>query len=192
MRSSHRCWRHQSGFTLAELLVALSLLTIIAAGIAQLFAVTVQDARAARDQTMTMMLAKEKMEQLRALTWRVDSAGAAVSDLTTDLSRSPPDAGGSGLGASPAGALDTNTAGFVDFLDGKGGWVGAGTGPPPAATYIRRWSIEPLPSDPGNSLLLRVLVTTRIRDSGGAAAGGPRFRRADEALLVTIRTRKAE
>jgi hypothetical protein len=40
--------------------------------------------------------------------------------------------------------------------------------------------------------LLHVLVTTRIRDAGAAAAGQARFRRADEALLVTIRTRKAE
>ncbi|MGE5835098.1 MAG: type IV pilus modification PilV family protein [Acidobacteriota bacterium] len=192
MLASRRRRRDQAGFTLVELLVALSLLTIVAAGIAQLFAVTVRDARAARDQTMTMMLAMQKMEQLRGLTWRVDSAGGAVSDLTTDLSRSPPDASGSGLGASPAGTLDTNTAGFVDFLDSNGRWVGTGTGPPPAATYLRRWSIEPLPSDPGNSLLLRVLVTTRIRDAGATAAGQARFRRADEALLVTIRTRKAE
>ena len=184
--------RHEAGFTLVELLVALSLLTVIAAGIAQLFAITVRDARAARDQTMTVILASQKMEQLRALTWRVDSAGAAVSDLTTDLSRSPPDASGSGLGPSPAAALDTNTAGFVDFLDSKGRWVGTGASPPPVATYIRRWSVGPLPSDPGNSLVLRVLVTTRIRDGGVAAAGQPRFRRADEALLVTIRTRKAE
>lgn len=183
--------RHATGFTLVEVLVALALLTVIATGVAVLFAVAIRDARAARDQTTTVVLASQKMEQLRSLTWGLDTAGAVVSDLTTDLSRSPPDASGSGLSPSPAGVLDVNTPGFVDFLDSRGQWTGTGSVAPPAATYIRRWSIEPLASDPANSLLFQVLVTTRMRDSTTGAGGPARSRRADEALLVTIKTRKA-
>ena len=44
---------------------------------------------------------------------------------------------------------------------------------------------------PLSLLLLQVLVTTRMRDSAAAAGAPARSRRADEALLVTIKTRKA-
>jgi prepilin-type N-terminal cleavage/methylation domain-containing protein len=191
MHALRRLRRNETGFTLIEVLVALSLLSAIATGVAVLFVIAIRDAHAARDQTTTVVLACQKMEQLRGLTWAFDAAGTGVSDLTTDLSRSPPDASGSGLSPSPGGSLDVNTAGFVDFLDNKGRWVGTGSVAPPAATYIRRWSIETLPSDPGNSLVLQVLVTTRIRDSAAGAGGRARSRRTDEALLVTVKTRKA-
>jgi len=57
--------------------------------------------------------------------------------------------------------------------------------------YIRRWSIEPLPTNPNNTLVLQVLVTTVKRESEMAGAQGPRRRMADDALIVSVKTRKA-
>ena len=184
LRSSER------GFTLLEVLVALVVVAITAAGVAGLFSVAMRDARAARDQTATALMAMAKMEELRALTWRFDaSTGAPRSDLTTDLSRSPPDSSGTGLSSTNA-TLERNTPGSVDYLDIRGRWVGNGSSPPPDATYIRRWQVESLPANP-DSLLLRVLVTTVMRDSTPVPAGQTRTRRPDETLIVSVRTRKA-
>ena len=178
------------GFTLIEVLVALVLLTVAATGLSVLFVVSLRDARAARDQTMAMVLGVERMEELRGLTWGLDATGGPMTDVTTDLGRSPPDAAGNGLGPSPANSLDVSTPGYVDYLDGRGQWVGTGATPPAAAVYIRRWQIETLPGAP-DTLLLRVLVTTRVRDAPSLSSGQPRTRRADEALIVTLKTRKA-
>jgi hypothetical protein len=58
--------------------------------------------------------------------------------------------------------------------------------------YIRRWSIEPLPTNPNNTLILQVLVT-RWRSRGVAdteeANGGRRL--PDEARIISVKTRKA-
>lgn len=59
----------------------------------------------------------------------------------------------------------------VDYLDRSGRPVGNAA----AATYRRRWLVDPLPVDPDNSLLIQVIV------------GGRR----DEARIAGVRTRKA-
>ena len=58
------------------------------------------------------------------------------------------------------------------------------------AVYIRRWTIEPLPTNPNNTLILQVLVFSRNdRDAGGS---GPVLNRVrDEARLVSVKTRKS-
>lgn len=186
-----------AGFTVVEVLVSLLLIAVTAIGTAQLFAVSIRATHAARSQTSTTVLATQKLEQLRALTWGFDDAGTGlpVSDTTTDLSQDPPTNGGSGLNPSPAGTLSSNVAGYVDYLSGRGQWVGTGPNPPATAVFIRRWSIEPLPTNPNNTLVLQVLVTTVTRESQGAAAaaaaGGSRRRMADDALVVSVKTRKA-
>jgi prepilin-type N-terminal cleavage/methylation domain-containing protein len=181
------------GFTLIEVMIAMMLITIMAMGIAALFGVSIKATHAARHQTSTTTLAEQKMEQLRALTWGYDDSGQylPVSDTTTDLSQSPPTGAGNGLNPSPATALDSNTPGYVDYLDERGQWVGTGTTPPPNATFIRRWSIRPLPTNPNNTLLMQVLVTTVLREQEVQNAGGSRRRYADDALITTVKTRKA-
>ena len=187
-----------AGFTVIEVLVSLLLIAVTAAGTAQLFAVSMRATHAARNQTSTTVLASQKLEQLRSLTWGFDDAGTGlpVSDTTTDLSQDPPINGGSGMNPSPAGTLGSNVAGYVDYLDGRGRWVGTGPNPPATAVFIRRWSIEPLPTNPNNTLVLQVLVTTVKRELQGggaaaAAAGGQRRRLADDARVVSVKTRKA-
>jgi prepilin-type N-terminal cleavage/methylation domain-containing protein len=182
-----------SGFTIVEVLVALLIIAVMAAGTAQLFAVSIRATHAARNQTSTTVLAAQKMEQLRSLTWGFDEAGSGlpVSDLTTTLAAEPPSGAGAGLNPSPPGTLDQNVAGYVDYLDPRGQWVGTGAAPPATAVYIRRWSIEPLPTNPNNTLVFQVLVTTVKRESEAPGAAGGRRRMADDALLVSVKTRKA-
>jgi prepilin-type N-terminal cleavage/methylation domain-containing protein len=186
--------RRDEGFSLVEVLVAMVLTSIIALGVAQMFVLAVRANLAARHQTSTTVLAAQKMEALRSLTWGFDDDGLGlpVSDTTTDLSAEPNTATGNGLNPSPVDSLDANRPGYVDYLDGRGTWIGGGGTPPPATVYIRRWSIQPLPTNPNNTLILQVLVTTVIRENQVAGASSTRARHADDALIATVKTRKAK
>jgi prepilin-type N-terminal cleavage/methylation domain-containing protein len=182
-RQSHR----DDGFTLAEICVAMMLIAIVATGVAALCTLAIAVCDAARVQTSAVMLANQKIEQLRALTWTIDAAGVAASDWSSDLSRDPASAAGAGLGASPADSLDANVAGYVDFLNAAGEWVGTGASPPPLARYIRRWRVKPMAGD-SDALVLQVLVTTPRQDR---LAPRPRRRLAGDALVTTVLVRKA-
>jgi hypothetical protein len=90
---------------------------------------------------------------------------------------------------SPPGALDENTPGFVDFLDDRGRWVSAGPAAPPAAVFVRRWSIEPPADGSPDSLVLQVLVRPVVEDV--PAAGRRPVIGRSEGRLLTLRTRVA-
>jgi len=181
------------GFSLVETLVAMGLLTTVSLGVAQLFALSTRANVIAKGQTSTTAMAEQKLEQLRALTWGFDLTGQGLplSDTTTNLAVMPPMHDGSGLNPSPSDALEQNTPGFVDFLNGNGAWVGTGSTPPASAVYIRRWSITPLPTNPNNTLVIQVLVTPVTSEQARATSAFTRTRMAGDALLVTVRTRKA-
>lgn len=194
MRLAESVSSRNEGFSLVEVLVAVGLLTTVSLGVAQLFAVATDANVNAKALTSTSMLAAQKMEQLRALTWGFDDEEAALglplSDTTTDLSQYPATAGGNGLNPSPAGTLNSNVPGYVDYLDRFGNWVGTGSTPTPGAVFIRRWSIEPLPTNPNNTLIFQVLVTTVRREAANDGVG-PRGRLPQDAWLVSVKTRKA-
>ena len=181
------------GFSLVEVLVAMGLLTVVSLGVAQLFALATRANVIAKGQTSTTAMAQQKLEQLRGLTWGFDLAGQGLplSDTTTNVSVDPPAHNGSGLNPSPTDSLEQNTVGFVDFLDGAGTWVGTGSNPPASAVYIRRWSIQPLPTNPNNTLVIQVLVTPVASEAARVGSSFTRTRMAGDALLVTVRTRKA-
>jgi prepilin-type N-terminal cleavage/methylation domain-containing protein len=181
------------GFSLVEVLISMGLLTAVSLGVAQLFALSTRANLIAKGQTSTTAMAEQKVEQLRGLTWGFDlqGQGLPLSDTTTNLAVYPPAHNGSGLNPSPIDALEQNTAGFVDFLDGSGAWVGTGTTPPASAVYIRRWSIQPLPTNPNNTLVIQVLVTPIALEATRVQTAFTRTRMAGDALLVTVRTRKA-
>lgn len=180
------------GFSLIEVLISVSLLATVSLSVAKLFAMATSATLNAKEQTSTAILAAQKMEQIRGLTWGFESEeGLAVSDTTTDLTTDPPLPGGRGLSPSPAGVLDANTAGYVDYLDAHGKWVGNGAGPPANTRYIRRWSINPLPTSPNDTLVLQVLVTS-LRREAEYAGTGRRGRRPGDSWLVTVKTRKEQ
>ena len=94
------------------------------------------------------------------------------------------------LSPSPAGSLGANTDGYVDYVGQFGDKLGGGSNPPAGTVYVRRWSVEALPSNPNNTLVLQVLVfRNRAR---GAADNGAGTLLPDEARLVTVKTRKSQ
>ncbi len=180
------------GFSLIEVLVALVVVVPAVIGTAGLMVIALRTARDARTQSVAVVLAAQKIEQLRALEWSADDwngNGAPTSDTTTDVARDPPAPGGAGLSESPPESLRVNVAGFVDYLDASGRWVGSGASAPPGAAFIRRWAITPVPGDPGNTIVVQVFVTTVGRDASIARGAGRRQRYLGDALLATVRTR---
>lgn len=181
-----------AGFSLIEVLVAMLILAPAAIGAAGLVTIAARAVRDARMESTAVVLASQKLEQLRTLEWTADDlgrGGSPSSDRTTDLTRDPAVGGGRGLSASPLGVLAGNVAGFVDYLDSAGAWVGTGPTPPPSAVFIRRWAVTPLPADPADTLVLQVLVTNVTRDASVQHGPGPRARLGGEALVTTVRTR---
>jgi prepilin-type N-terminal cleavage/methylation domain-containing protein len=174
------------GFALLEVLIASAVIATIAAGSSVLLSMAIHASRQSRVQTIATMLAAEKLEQLRSLTWtHVTTGGPAismpVSDLTTDLSNDPATDDGPGLLTSPGGTLTSNVVGYVDYLDADGRWIGHGASPPAPAVYIRRWAVHPLVSDPDNMLVLEVVAGTR-GPQGGLLS--------DMVRLITVEARK--
>lgn len=70
----------QRGFTVIEALIASTLLTAAVVGVAPLFAISAQSALASRTATTGVMLAEQKMEQLRAVSWALVAAGPAGTE----------------------------------------------------------------------------------------------------------------
>jgi prepilin-type N-terminal cleavage/methylation domain-containing protein len=154
----------QRGFTLLEVLMALALLTGVLLVVAHLLVIAARAADSSRDATVATGLAAQKLEQLRALARGVASGGTDVDDLQGDVAAWPGQpTGGTGLTPSPPGTLFVDTAGFVDYLDVTGQWVGSGGSPPAAAAFARRWSIDPANPAAPTCLVLRVGVWRRPR-----------------------------
>jgi prepilin-type N-terminal cleavage/methylation domain-containing protein len=167
------------GFSLLEVVVATAILVVGVAGIAPLLVLASRANQSARTTTLAALFAQQKMEQLRALEWARDPSGELLSDVDTDLTvEFAAASGGSGLRPSPAGSLDRNVNGYCDFIAADGRVVGGGSVPPAGAAYLRRWSIEALPPNPDEALLLQVLVT---RD------GSPQT--SEDVRLASIRVR---
>lgn len=180
-----------SGFSLVEVLVASGLLVTAVVTLAQLFGASTRSNLASRNTTHAAVLAEQKVEELRGLTWGFDTLGLPITDTTTDTAVTPETStGGTGLSPSPPTALQENTPGYVDYVDGFGNKLGTGAQPPANAIWTRRWSVEPLPTNPNNTIIIQVLVT-RNRNRGAAEQGAV-ARLPEEARMVTVKTRKAQ
>ena len=195
MQPAKSSFNSQRGFSLVEVVIALGILTGVSLGVAQLFAASTNANRVARNRTSTTVMAEQKMEQLRSLDWGFDlqGQGLPVTDTSTNLAVYPHKNDGSGLNPSPSDTLLRNTAGFVDYLDANGAWVGAGDNPTAGAAYIRRWAIVPLPTNPNNTLIFQVLVTS-VADEARLDVSGftRRPRQLGDAMLISVKTRKAQ
>jgi prepilin-type N-terminal cleavage/methylation domain-containing protein len=175
----HSNCHRNDGFTLVEVLVALAVLAMLAAGMASLLGHAARRVVRARLETTAVLLADARLEQLRSLAWGFGSSYAPVraTDVSTDLTAAEPTTGGSGLTPSPGGVLDTDTTGFVDYLDSHGRWVAGGSGPPPACRFIRRWSVH-LAAGSSDA----VVLTVRVLDRRGEI---------EDVVLATLRARVA-
>ena len=159
------------GFSVLEVLIAVALLSVAVLGGVQLVVISVQAISAARAHNLAVVLASTRLEELRGLTFDFDDTGTPATDLQTDLSTTPHTTGGSGLSAG--GSIASSVNGYVDHLDGRGNWVGAGPGLPPAAAYVRRWSIGPSVVAP-DTLVIEVLVFP-VGAAGDGAPGAARM-----------------
>jgi len=173
------------GFSLVEVLIATTLLTVGVIGLAHLSIISIRTNAHARLTTFESTLALRKAEQLNALTWSYDAPGNPSSDITTDTTSDPEGSGGTGLAPSPPDALTRNTDGYVDYLDAQGHSLGGGASPPHDVVFVRRWSIDALPAL--DALLVQVSVTR----SGAAGVSASANRRIDEARIVAVKARKA-
>jgi type II secretory pathway pseudopilin PulG len=122
------------GFSLLEVLIAATTLLVALSALAQLLIAAALAARRARALTLAAVFAQQKLEALLP---------QAAIDGT--------------LRASPPGVLAENADGYCDFVDAAGAVVGTGVDPPPAAAFVRRWSIEPSAAGVP-TIALRVLV----------------------------------
>jgi type II secretory pathway pseudopilin PulG len=185
-------WTAEGGFSLLEVTIASAIMIAGAASLAQLFVMSTRTNVNAKSTSMSTLLAKQKMEQLRGLQWGFDALGLPVNDTTSDTTKVPEaQAGGTGLSPSPAGTLNQNIVGWVDYIDQFGASLGgASTTPPANAIYIRRWSVEPLPTNPNNTLILQVLVTVN-GSRANVDTSTSVTRNNAEARVITVKTRKA-
>lgn len=180
--------RSAAGYALVETLVAAGIVVGLAAGVAQVAVLTGAAVRTGGAQGRALFLAVQKMEQLQSLAWTFDAALQPVSDESTSLALDPPAPGGRGLQASGPLA-GPPAAGYVDYLDRDGRWLGTGAQPPPGTGFVRRWSVTPLTPPDGDPLLLQVaVVATGVR--GPDAALDPRPNDPGVTWLATVRVRR--
>jgi prepilin-type N-terminal cleavage/methylation domain-containing protein len=151
--------RERNGFTLIEVLVAAGLMATLALGVAPLFAIAADRNRVARLQTLATLFAWQKVEEIKSL----DPAG---------------------LARSAAGSLDSDSAGYFDYLDVRGAPVGPADSSAPSggATFVRRWAIAPMSAGPAGLIVIQVLVAPAGDASRGAT--GWRFQGARVAAVV--------
>jgi hypothetical protein len=174
-----------------ETIVATALLATALVSLAQLLAIGTTTNASARTGTFTTILAQQKMEQLRALTWGFDASGLPLSDVSTNTALpAESSSGGTGLQPSPADALRHDSAGYVDYLDTAGQVLGGGPSIPQGAVYVRRWSIQLLPTDPQNTLVLQILVRHRSSERQSDPGDSGTSVMPNEARLVSVKTRK--
>jgi type II secretory pathway pseudopilin PulG len=145
-----------AGFSLIEAVIATGLLATLVVGVGHVFIVSSRAIHIARVRTLAAILAGQKMEQLRSLSWAHAPGGVLLSDATTNLAADPPSADGPGLSTAPPGSLDADLPLYVDYANASG----ARTPTASSAAFVRRWSVTPLASDPQNLLLLEVRVLT--------------------------------
>ncbi|HKE88666.1 MAG TPA: prepilin-type N-terminal cleavage/methylation domain-containing protein [Vicinamibacterales bacterium] len=135
---------NERGVSLIEVMIAALIMTTGVLAVVRLLSLAAATNLTARSATEATILGVQKLEQLRASEWAVES-----------VSGDP---------------LAHNIAGFVDHVDARGVVVGQGVERPAAAVYTRRWSIERIASgsDEAFVLIVRVLVRSGMGDQTGA------------------------
>jgi len=153
----------ERGFTLFETIVATSILVTALAGVAQLFILGMHLTRQAGASARALVAAQDKLESLRAQSFRYDPGGAPVTAPA--------------LQPSPPTTLAEDTEPYVDWLDSDGVPQEGSEG----ATLVRRWRISSLGATTPDAIAIEVCV---FRTPGADHPGGV------DACLATIRTRQ--
>ena len=139
--------RAARGFSLVETLVATTLLIVAVGGLAHLATLAASTNQRARSATVATLLATSKADELLAVPWGDQTALARDDD----------------------GSLERNVAGFYDLLNHTGVPAGGDRGDVlSGVAYVRRWSVRALAHDPGNALVLEVVVAGEASGAGGS------------------------
>ena len=122
------CMRTERGTTLVEAIIAVGILAGAVVALAGLSALAVRTSALARERSVATLLALQKIES-----------------VCRDVAAVP---------VSPANAWAVDTPGHMEYLDSQGNLLVGRSG----GTYVRRWSVTPLPSD-ANLLAVQVDVS---------------------------------
>ena len=122
---------------LIEVVIAVGLLVTLAAGVVHLFAMSARAMVRARHRTSSLLLAVDKLEQLR---------------------------GGVRTPRTARGPLETRGA-QIEYLDIDGRLTGRGRTPPSGSMYTRVWSVGALPGS--NGVLVMWVTVAPIRPGAG-------------------------
>ncbi len=128
---------------LVEVVIAVGLLVTLAAGVVHLFAMSARSIARARHRTSSLMLAVDKLEQLRA---GVRTPGTATGPLETRGEQ-------------------------TEYLDTAGRLVGRGRPSPAGSMYARVWSVGALPGS--NGVLVVWVTVAPIRPDAVGGGRGP-------------------
>lgn len=156
MSISHARLEH--GFTLVEVLLAMVLLAISAMAAAQLFVVALHDVRDSAEQTTAVLLATQKIEQLR--------------------STEP-------LAASPSNSLEVDVDGYVEEIDASG--HRSSDSAARGTRFVRRWNARSASGVGGPAVVIRVRVMPAGRSTGRGSGPSSLTPSSSEALITTMR-----
>jgi len=137
----------QQGYGLIEMLFAIVILTIAAAGVFALFGSSMLASSTQGDHgTRTTEYAQDKMEQLMTLKF---------SDTSSDPTQYPTASSG-GVGLTPGGSINPSSpaTGYVDYI----GPTGSPTSSSTNAVYIRAWLIANDSNTPPQIKTITVMV----------------------------------
>ena len=155
--------KNESGFSLIETCLALTVLLVVALGLLPLGVVaTTTTENQGHLMARTTEYAQDKMEQLMALTY---------GDSTSDTRVFPAaDLNGSGLTLGGSSDPDAPVDLYVDYLDIGGDLMPSVPGVDPAGWFYKRaWQVDQ--ASPG---LKRITVTTTVATSVGGVGRIPR------------------
>ncbi len=122
----------ERGFSLLEAVIAAALVAGAFAALAEMYTLSLAGTAAARGASSAVVMAAQKMEELRQLGWDDVALGTG-------------------------GSVAEDASGYVDYRDQSGAVVGSGGEAPPGALFVRRWSIGPVGAD-ADALMFDVLV----------------------------------
>ncbi|MGE3842790.1 MAG: hypothetical protein AB7I50_14535 [Vicinamibacterales bacterium] len=153
------------GFSLVDVITGLAMLSVAVAALAPVFLQTTLGLAGARIESLAVAAALSRLEQLSALAFEEDSASAIqVTDESTNLASSPPDASGTGLRRVGTSPLLQPRNGLADWIDSTGSPIATPRG---RVVLGRRWSVSSLPrTADGEGLLLHVTARGQAREAG--------------------------
>jgi len=150
-------WNHpERGTTLLEAIIAIGILAGAVVSLAGLSSMAIRTNALARERTLATVYSLQKLEE-----------------LCRDVRRLP---------TSPGDTLESDTPGFIEYLDRDGHVVGATAG----VVFVRRWSVTALPAD-ANLLAIQVEAAPCRRAPGASRCGDTTA----GARLASIRSRLA-